>query len=66
MKRLYATASIVSAGRIAFTITSIDCRLVVSADFEKGIVWIKCTHRRSARSGGLSASTRTRRFQAQA
>jgi len=38
VKRNYATASIVSADRIVF---NIDYRLVVAADFEKGIVWIK-------------------------
>ena len=41
VKRLYATASIVSAERIVFNIKGNDYRLVVSADFEKGIVWIK-------------------------
>lgn len=41
VKRLYATASIVSAGRIVFNIKGNDYRLVVSVDFEKGIVWIK-------------------------
>ncbi len=41
VKRLYATASIVSAERIVFNIKGNDYRLIVSADFEKGIVWIK-------------------------
>ncbi|MBO1039942.1 type II toxin-antitoxin system HigB family toxin [Brucella pituitosa] len=41
VKKLYATASIVSAERIVFNIKGNDYRLVVSADFEKGIVWIK-------------------------
>ena len=41
VKQLYATASIVSAGRIVFNIKGNDYRLVVSVDFEKGIVWIK-------------------------
>jgi len=41
VKRLYATASIVSAERIVFNIKGNDYRLVVSVDFEKGIVWIK-------------------------
>jgi mRNA interferase HigB len=41
VKRLYATASIVSADRIVFNIKGNDYRLVVSVDFEKGIVWIK-------------------------
>ena len=39
VKRLYATASIVSAERIVFNIKG--NRLVIAADFEKGIVWIK-------------------------
>lgn len=41
VKRLYATASIVSAERIVFNIKGNDYRLVVAVDFEKGIVWIK-------------------------
>lgn len=41
MKRLYATASIVSAERIVFNIKGNDYRLVVAVDFEKAIVWIK-------------------------
>lgn len=41
IKRLYATASIVNAERIVFNIKGNDHRLVVAADFEKGIVWIK-------------------------
>jgi mRNA interferase HigB len=41
VKRRYATASIVSAGRIVFNIKGHDYRLVVAVDFEKGIVWIK-------------------------
>ncbi len=41
MKRLYATASIVSAERVVFNIKGNDYRLVVAVDFEKGIVWIK-------------------------
>jgi mRNA interferase HigB len=41
VKRLYATASVVTAGRIVFNIKGNDYRLVVSVDFEKGIVWIK-------------------------
>ena len=40
-KRLYATASIVSAERIVFNIKGNDYRLVVAVDFEKAIVWIK-------------------------
>jgi mRNA interferase HigB len=47
VKRLYATASVVSADRIVFNIKGNDYRVVVSIDFEKGIVWIKWigTHR---------------------
>ena len=47
VKRLYATASIVSADRIVFNIKGNDYRLVVAVDFEKAIVWIKWggTHR---------------------
>ena len=41
VKRSYATASIVSADRIAFNIKGNDYRLVVAVDFEKRIVWIK-------------------------
>lgn len=41
IKRLYATASIVNAERVVFNIKGNDYRLVVSVDFEKGIVWIK-------------------------
>jgi mRNA interferase HigB len=47
VKRLYATASVVSADRIVFNIKGNDYRLVTSVDFEKGIVGIKWlgTHR---------------------
>jgi mRNA interferase HigB len=47
VKKLYATASIVTAERIVFNIKGNDDRLVVAVDFEKGIVWIKWigTHR---------------------
>lgn len=41
VKRLYATASIISADRIVFNIKGNDFRLVTAVDFEKGIVWIK-------------------------
>jgi mRNA interferase HigB len=41
IKRLYATASIISAERIVFDIKGNDYRLVVAVDFEKAIVWIK-------------------------
>jgi mRNA interferase HigB len=41
VKRLYATASIISAERIVFNIKGNDYRLVVSVDLEKSIVWIK-------------------------
>jgi mRNA interferase HigB len=47
VKRLYATASIVSADRIVFNIKGNAYRLIAAVDFEKGIVWIKWigTHR---------------------
>jgi mRNA interferase HigB len=47
VKRLYASASIVSRDRIVFNIRGNVYRLVVAVDFEKGIVWIKWlgTHR---------------------
>ncbi|MBN9086445.1 MAG: type II toxin-antitoxin system HigB family toxin [Reyranella sp.] len=47
IKRLYASASIVSADRVVFNVKGNDYRLVVAVDFEKGIVWIKWigTHR---------------------
>ncbi len=47
VKRLYATASVISADRIVFNIKGNDYRLVAAVDFEKGIVWIKWigTHR---------------------
>jgi mRNA interferase HigB len=41
VKKLYRTASIVTAERIVFNIKGNDYRLVVSVDFEKSIVWIK-------------------------
>jgi len=41
VRRHYTTASIVSAERIAFNIKGNSYRLIVSVDFEKGIVWIK-------------------------
>jgi mRNA interferase HigB len=41
VKRLYSSASIVSSDRIVFNIRGNAYRLVVAADFEKGIVWIK-------------------------
>lgn len=41
VRRLYATASIVTADRIVFNIKGNDYRLVVAVDFKKGIVWIK-------------------------
>jgi mRNA interferase HigB len=41
VKRLYATASVVSADRVVFNIKGNDYRLVVAIDFEKAIVWIK-------------------------
>jgi mRNA interferase HigB len=47
VKRLYASASIVSGDRIVFNIRGNAYRLVIAVDFEKGIVWIKWigTHR---------------------
>jgi mRNA interferase HigB len=41
LKKLYATASIVSADRVVFNIKGNSHRLVVAIDYEKGIVWIK-------------------------
>ena len=41
VKRLYATASVISADRIVFNIKGNDYRLVVAVDFEKSIAWIK-------------------------
>jgi mRNA interferase HigB len=41
VKRLYATASMVSSDRVVLNIKGNSYRLVVSVDFEKGIVWIK-------------------------
>lgn len=41
IKRMYATASIVTAERVVFNIKGNAYRLVVAVDFEKGIVWIK-------------------------
>ena len=41
VKRHYATASIVTAGRIVFKIKGNAYRLIVSVDFGKNIVWIK-------------------------
>jgi mRNA interferase HigB len=41
VRKSYATASIVTAERIVFNVKGNAYRLVVSADFEKGIVWIK-------------------------
>lgn len=47
VKRSYATASVVTADRIVFNVKGNAYRLVVAADFDKGIVWIKWigTHR---------------------
>ncbi len=41
VKRVYRTASIVSADRVVFNIKGNDYRLVVAVDVEKSIVWIK-------------------------
>jgi len=47
IKRHYATASVISADRIVFSIKGNDYRLIGAVDVEKGIVWIKWlgTHR---------------------
>jgi mRNA interferase HigB len=47
VKRLYATASVVTAERVVFNIRGNSYWLVVAIDFEKSIVWIKWlgTHR---------------------
>ena len=47
VKRVHATASVVTSERIVFNIKGNSYRLVVSVDFEKRIVWIKWlgTHR---------------------
>jgi mRNA interferase HigB len=41
VKRSYVSASIVTADRIVFNVKGNAYRLVVSVDFDKGIVWIK-------------------------
>lgn len=41
MKRLYATASIVTAERVVFNIKGNAYRMVVAIDFDKGAVCIK-------------------------
>ena len=41
VRQRFATASVVNAERIVFTIKGNDYRLVVAVDFERGIVWIK-------------------------
>jgi mRNA interferase HigB len=41
VKRLYASASVVTGERVVFNIKGNDYRLVVAVDFEKAIVWIK-------------------------
>jgi mRNA interferase HigB len=40
VKKLYATASIVSADRVVFNIKGNDHRLVVAINYKKGLVWI--------------------------
>lgn len=42
VKGAYATASIITAERIVFNIKGNAYRLVVTVDFEKQIIWIKC------------------------
>lgn len=54
VKRLYASASIVTADRIVFNIKGNDYRLVVSVDFEKGIVWIKWIGLMRTTTGSMS------------
>ncbi|HVH76489.1 MAG TPA: type II toxin-antitoxin system HigB family toxin [Stellaceae bacterium] len=41
VKRLYASASVVSADRIVFNIRGNAYRLVAAVDFQRGILWIK-------------------------
>jgi len=41
VKRLYASASVVTAERIVFNIRGNNYRLVAAVDFDKEIVWIK-------------------------
>ena len=41
VKRLYATASLISAECIVFDIKGNDYRLDVAVDYQKSIVWIK-------------------------
>ena len=41
VKKLYATASIISSERIVFDIKGNDYRLVAAVDYQKSIVWIK-------------------------
>jgi mRNA interferase HigB len=47
VRRLYATASVINSERVVFNIKANSYRLVVSVDFNRGIVWIKWigTHR---------------------
>jgi mRNA interferase HigB len=41
VKRLYRTASIVTAERVVFNIKGNDYRLIAAIDYQKGILWIK-------------------------
>jgi mRNA interferase HigB len=41
VRRHYATASIISADRVAFNIKGNNRRLVSAVDFDRSIVWIK-------------------------
>ncbi len=41
VKRLYRSASVVTAERVVFNIKGNDYRLVAAIDFEKSILWIK-------------------------
>jgi mRNA interferase HigB len=40
VRRLYATASIVSADRVVFNIKGNSYRLVAAVNYRKGIIWI--------------------------
>jgi mRNA interferase HigB len=47
VKKRYAHASIINAGRIVFNIKGNDYRLITAVDFGRGAIWIKWigTHR---------------------
>ena len=56
IKRLYTTASTVTAERVVFNIRGNNYRLVILVDFDKSIVWIKWlgTHREYDRIDGTT------------